>query len=111
MTAPLRSLSAYTVPFCEPKKTRPSASNGDDSEGLGSERNQRIAPVALFSATTRPGLSAWPLERIVTYTVLVVTAGEDAESWPTRRDHTTWPLRLSIAWRTASSPSWNRCSP
>jgi hypothetical protein len=53
------------MPSCEPKNTRPSSTSGEDSLGLGSERNQRIAPVAEFSATIRPGWRGWPVERTV----------------------------------------------
>jgi len=37
--------NAYTVPFWEPKKSIPWSTNGEDSLGLGSARDQMTAPV------------------------------------------------------------------
>src|SRR6202035_231960 len=108
---PLRALSAYTSPFWEPKNSLSPSSSGEDSLGAGRPRDQRVLPLAVFSAHTRPGDSPWALERTVAYTVLAFTAGEDAESWPSDRDQMTWPLCLSLAVSTPLSASWKMWVP
>ena len=54
MTLPLWASSAYTVPSCVPKKTRPPSTIGEDSLGLGRACDHSGLPVAASTATIAP---------------------------------------------------------
>ncbi len=99
------------MPFWEPKKRRPWSSSGEDSLALGSLRDQRMAPVWELTATTRPGAPERPPFSSVTYTVLEVTAGVEADSCPRRCVQTVWPVLVSTAISSALSASWKMRSP
>ena len=82
---PLLALSAYTVPFWEPKNSLPLSSSGEDSARLGRLRVQRKWPLSVLRATTRPACEPAERESTVAYTVSPATAGVEAESAPRRR--------------------------
>jgi hypothetical protein len=90
--------SEYTVPSSEPKYSRPESMTGEDSERLGSLRDQRVRPSTASTAATRPPLEPRKRCSNVTYTVSPSHAGDAAASDPILRVHATRPSRRLIAY-------------